>query len=59
MDKMRKFISLAMFFVVAISVLCTSTGATEAVGISAEEYDQDTMISVLATGSFNMSVIPF
>lgn len=44
---------------VAISVLCTSTGATEAVGISAEEYDQDTMISVLATGSFNMSVIPF
>lgn len=56
---MRKRVSMAVVCVFLISVLCISADATGTMKISIDDFKQDSGISVLATGSFNMSVAPY
>ena len=56
---MRKIVSMVMVCMFWISVLSISAGATETMKISLEDLKQDSGVSVLATGSFNISVAPY
>lgn len=56
---MKRFISMATAFVVAMSMLCTIVSATGTLEISHDEFDQNAIINIRATGSFNMSVAPY
>jgi len=58
-NKMRKLVSMAMVCMFLVSALCVSAEATGTMKISNEDFKQDSGISVLATGSFNMSVAPY
>lgn len=56
---MRKQVSMAMVCMFLVSVLCISADATGTMNISLDDFKRDSEISVLATGSFNMSVAPY
>lgn len=56
---MRKLVSMVMVCMFLVSALCISAEATETKKISLEGITGDSGVSVLATGSFSMSVAPY
>lgn len=56
---MRKFVSMAMVCILLVCSLCISVEATGTMNISFEDIKRDSGASVLATGSFNISVTPY
>lgn len=59
-NQMRKIMCMAMVCLFAFGTFCVSAGATGAMAVPPPaEFQQEPSVSVLASGSFNMSVAPY
>ena len=59
MNKLRKLFCMTMAGILSFNLICINAGAIGTKNISVEGFEQSTIISVLATGSFNLSVAAY